>query len=101
MAHFILSFEIMFYIYHHHYYLLILYVHLFIFSFIQHTPLFKTNIKTFNLQTSAASQWTESNVISGSIINDGNTLLTFAQWINANRNTGALPEHDHAALFTA
>ncbi|CAG2236426.1 unnamed protein product [Mytilus edulis] len=47
-----------------------------------------------------ASRWTEDNVISSNVVNDGNTLLTFSQWINANRNTGAIPPHDHAALFT-
>lgn len=47
-----------------------------------------------------ASKWTEDNVISSNVVNDGNTLLTFSQWINANRNTDAIPNHDHAALFT-
>ncbi|KAK3104896.1 hypothetical protein FSP39_012833 [Pinctada imbricata] len=45
-----------------------------------------------------SSGWTEDNVITGNLVNDGNTLLNFAQWVNS--QSGTLPTHDHAALFT-
>ncbi|XP_022340488.2 uncharacterized protein LOC111135072 [Crassostrea virginica] len=45
-----------------------------------------------------SSNWTENNVISGNKVNDGNTLMDFAIWANAQKSV--LPRHDHAALFT-
>lgn len=45
-----------------------------------------------------SSNWTENNVLSGNKVNDGNTLMDFAIWSNAQKPV--LPRHDHAALYT-
>lgn len=49
-------------------------------------------------QDQKSSNWTENNVLSGNKVNDGNTLMDFAIWSNAQKSV--LPRHDHAALYT-
>ena len=52
----------------------------------------------YSFQSAETSPWLKGNQISDNIINDLQTLFSFAKWKRDNYDS--LPKHDHAALYT-